>query len=79
MSDNIPKEEIPAAEQAPAPKRKRELIEPGEADLKGWFIGLAIVLLLAAAGFVYFMVFHFHDTFYEKQVVEIDLTKRAAN
>jgi flagellar basal body-associated protein FliL len=77
MSTNTPNEETPAAEQTPAPKRKREYIETGEADLKGWFIGLGIVLFLAAAGFVYFMVFHFQDTFYEKQVVEIDLTKRA--
>lgn len=75
--DESPKEEVTASEQNVKKRRERQYIEPGEASMKGWFITLGVVLLLAAGGFIYFMTFHFHDTFYEKQVVEIDLTKRA--
>lgn len=60
-------------EQQQAPKKKeRHYREVGEPSNKGVLITFGIIIAIAAIAFGYFMIFHFNDTFYEKQVVRVE-------
>jgi hypothetical protein len=58
------------AEETPKPKRKRELIDTGEPDNRTFVVVMVVAAVVVVAAFAYFMIFHFHDTFYERVIVE---------
>lgn len=65
MSDEEQQQEAPK-------KRERQYRDVGEPSNKGVLITFGIIIAIAAIAFGYFMIFHFNDTFYEKQVVRVD-------
>lgn len=60
-------EQNTASSASPRPPRK--YTETGEPDNKGLLVVLGIICLIVFGAFAYFMIFHFHDTFFEKVVV----------
>ena len=52
-------------------KPQKKYVEPGEPSNKGVLLALGACCLLVVAAFAYFMIFHFRDVFYEKQVVSM--------
>ncbi len=66
----MPEEHAPSQQPATPKKPERKYIETGEPENKGLMIGVGVVVLIVFGIFVYFMLFHFHDMFFQKVVVE---------
>lgn len=59
-----------SASKPPATKRPRQYVETGEPDNKLFTTLMVIMAVLVLAGFAYFMIFKFHDVFFETAVVQ---------
>lgn len=52
------------AENSSSPKPPRKYIDPGEPDNNGLVITIAVIFGLFVIVFLYFMFFHFYNTFF---------------